>query len=65
MKKLLILSYRSCARHLGMYLLILLQLLTVTIGTNVLLASYNQQTMLQEPYMELMQSDGYLFVRRH
>ena len=59
MKKLLILSYRSCARHLGMYLLILLQLLTVTIGTNVLLASYNQQTMLQEPYMELMQSDGY------
>ena len=59
MKKLLILSYRSCARHLGMYLLILLQLLTVTIGTNVLLASYNQQAMLQEPYMELMQSDGY------
>lgn len=59
MKKLLILSYRSCARHLGMYLLILLQLLTVTIGTNVLLASYNQQTMLQEPYLELMQSDGY------
>ena len=59
MKKLLILSYRSCARHLGMYLLILLQLLVMTIGTNVLLASYNQQAMLQEPYMELMESEGY------
>ena len=59
MKKLLILSYRSCARHLGMYLLILLQLLVMTIGTNVLLASYNQQSMLQEPYMELMESEGY------
>lgn len=59
MKKMFSLSFRSVSRHIGMSLLIMLQVTILCIGVNVLIASRNQQKTLIQPYSELLEKEGY------
>jgi hypothetical protein len=53
------LSKLTFSTHIGMHLILLVQLLLVLGGINLLLASYQQQAMLEEPFEEILQKDGY------
>lgn len=59
MKKMFSLSFRSVSRHIGMSLLIILQITILCIGVNVLIASRNQQKTLIQPYSDLLDKEGY------
>lgn len=59
MKKMFSLSFRSVSRHIGMSLLIMLQIIILCIGVNVLIASRNQQKMLIQPYSKFLEKEGY------
>lgn len=58
-RKLFLLARNSIARHLGMFLLFLAQIICIFLGGNVLLASVQQQVVLEEPYLPYLQQDGY------
>ena len=59
MKKIFSLSFRSVSRHMGMSILIMLQIIILFIGMNTLIASRNQQKMLIQPYSDLLDKEGY------
>ncbi|MDE5564716.1 MAG: hypothetical protein K2I93_06140 [Oscillospiraceae bacterium] len=59
MKKIFSLGTLSFSAHIKMYLVLLVQILLILCGMNVLLASYQQQAMLEEPFSDLLQYDGY------
>lgn len=59
MKKLIRLSIDAISRHLGMSALILLQIIFILAGANVLLASYQEQYLLEKPFAQWLSSDGY------
>lgn len=59
MRKRFRLACRSITRHWGMFLLFLVQVICIFLGGNVLLASVQQQAVLEEPYLPYLQQDGY------
>lgn len=59
MLKFLILGKNAVARHIGMSLLLVLQVICILVGSNMLLASYNQQFILIKPFQEWLSSEGY------
>lgn len=62
MKKIIILGRNAIAKHIGMSILIILQTVCILVGSNILLASYQQQFTLVKPFSKWLDSDGYYVI---
>lgn len=59
MKKYFLLSVFLVRRHLKMNLFLLIQIALILLGVNILAASYQLQSMLEEPLSSYLKQDGY------
>ena len=64
MRKKLRMSFMIFSEHIGMYILLLIQVMIPLFGGNLLLASYQQQSLLEKPFAEMLQFDGYYLPER-
>lgn len=57
-------KYGSMAfsRYLGMCILIIIQLATVTIALNISIGSFNSRNMLYAPYKDILSKEGYFII---
>lgn len=64
MRKKLHISFMIFSEHIGMYILLLIQVMIPLFGCDLLLASYQQQSMLERPFAEMLRFDGYYLPER-
>lgn len=64
MKKMIRLGILLFSAHCGMYFLLLVQILTILLGINLLLASSQQRALLEEPFAEVLQQEGFYLHER-
>ena len=52
-------GYASFTRHIGIYLIVILQVSVLLIAVNIIIGNYNSKEMLYKPFEDLLEKEGY------